>query len=75
MIGLREYLENLTDDVFAQDEIENRLMCTDFDKYAELLAVDLLSEGLRSTDFEQICSRTYSYAAERIVLKMQEMGF
>ena len=75
MLGLREYLENLTDDVFAQDEIESHLMYTDFDKYAELLAVDLLSEGLRSTDFEQICSRTYSYAAERIVLKMQEMGF
>lgn len=75
MIGLREYLENLTDDVFAQDEIESHLMYTNFDKYAELLAVDLLSEGLRSTDFEQICSRTYSYAVERIVLKMQEMGF
>lgn len=75
MIGLKEYLEGMTDDIFEQDEIESHLMATDFDKYAELLAVDLLSEGLRSTDFEQICSRTYSYAAERIVLKMQEMGF
>nr|DAW58077.1 MAG TPA: hypothetical protein [Ackermannviridae sp.] len=77
MTGLREYLENLTDDVFEQDEIESHLMDTDFDKYAELLAVDLLSEGLRSTDFEKICARTYgySYTAERVVSKMQEMGF
>lgn len=77
MIGLREYLEGMTSDIFAQDEIENRLMYTEFDKYAELLAVDLLSEGLRSTDFEQICARTYgySYTAERVVSKMQEMGF
>ena len=58
MTGLREYLENLTDDVFEQDEIECHLMDTEFDKYAELLAVDLISEGLRSTDFEKICART-----------------
>ena len=77
MIGLREYLENLTDDVFEQDEIESHLMDTEFDKYAELLAVDLISEGLRSTDFEKICARTYgySYTAERVISKMQEMGF
>lgn len=77
MIGLREYLENLTDDVFEQDDIENHLMDTEFDKYAELLAVDLISEGLRSTDFEKICARAYgySYTAERVVSKMQEMGF
>ena len=52
-------------------------MDTEFDKYAELLAVDLLSEGLRSTDFEKICAKTYgySYTAERVVSKMQEMGF
>lgn len=77
MTGLREYLESFTDDVFEQDEIESHLMDTDFDKYAELLAVDLLSEGLRSTDFEKICARTYgySYTAERVVSKMQEMGF
>ena len=77
MVGLKEYLEGMTDDIFEQDEIENRLMYTDFDKYAELLAVDLLSEGLRSTDFEKICARTYgySYTAERVVSKMQKMGF
>lgn len=75
MIGLREYLESITDDIFAQDEIENRLMYTEFDKYAELLAVDLHKEGLKSTDFEKICARTYgySYTAERVVSKMQEM--
>lgn len=77
MIGLKEYLEGMTDDIFEQDEIESHLMATDFDKYAKLLAVDLLSEGLRSTDFEKICARTYgySYTAERVVSKMQEMGF
>lgn len=77
MVGLKEYLEGMTDDIFEQDEIENRLMYTDFDKYAELLAVDLLSEGLRSTDFEKICARAYgySYTAERVVSKMQKMGF
>lgn len=77
MTGLREYLESFTDDVFEQDEIESNLRSNNFDKYAELLAVDLLSEGLRSTDFEKICARTYgySYTAERVVSKMQEMGF
>ena len=77
MTGLREYLENLTDDVFEQDEIESNLRSNNFDKYAELLAVDLLSEGLRRTDFEKICERTYGYryTAERVVSKMQEMGF
>lgn len=77
MIGLREYLESITDDIFAQDEIESNLRSNNFDKYAELLAVDLHKEGLKSTDFEQICSKTYgySYTAERVVSKMQEMGF
>ena len=46
MIGLKEYLEGMTDDIFEQDEIESHLMATDFDKYAGLLAFDLLSEGL-----------------------------
>ena len=77
MAGLREYLESFTDDIFEQDEIESNLRSNNFDKYAELLAVDLLSEGFRSKDFEKICARTYgySYTAERVVSKMQEIGF